>query len=1310
MAKVWTDEQTAAFSERKKTLLVSAAAGSGKTATLTERILRTLTDPSEAGDISRMLVVTFTRAAAGELRTRIARELSRAISEGARTAHLSRQLLLLPAAHISTIDSFCLDLVRAHAVRLGLSPSFRLADAAENRLLLESLMDRLLDEAYAGTLSSVDSEDFLLLADALAGKSGDHELLEILLSLYDSTRGFTRSYHILSDMARLLAESIGSEPFSTLWGGYIRTKARDELESYLRRYREALSDIAADEAACAKWYDGYYGEEQDLLGALDAARHGYTPLREALSCLKKHKIAALPESKKTEATRRAQAMRDEYFKAVKDLGTRFFAYEEAEWSPMLSALSRHVGALSALLEEFGTRVEREKRRRGVLDFADVAHAAYALLYEDGQKTPLAREMAASYDYVYVDEYQDVNELQHRIFEAISPERGRFMVGDVKQSIYGFRGAQPELFAKTRTDFPPYERDDGAPAASLSLSRNFRSFAPILSFVNLIFGGLMQTGLGAHIGYEENDRLIPGLTTPPDAYPVTVALFSKAEAEEGGGAEGEPPVAEDASTEDGEEGLASRAEVDYVADTVSALLKNGKKADGTPLRAGDFAILVRGNAAFEPFASALEARGIPVERPHKKGFFLNPEILLALSLLNVIDNPRRDVHLAGLLRSPLYGFTMDELIAVRRRADSDPDHAASTLYEALVLYAGENPSFEKGRCFLDQLAAFRRMAEGSPVDRLLWHLYRETGLLAIAGADKEGEPERRRANLMLLYDYARRFEASSFRGLYNFIAYINDAIERGQSIEEKGETDVASDAVQIMTMHHAKGLEFPVCFVSDTGRKLHLSDASAPLVFDRDYGCALSMRDPTGYARLRNPVYRAISSVITERQLEEEMRILYVALTRARERLYVTGTLTTDVGRAFERACVRNATFGRREAYACRSFAEMILAVAAEDRSYLLFGDGELLKEPYADLLPFAKGDRPFSVGSDPAKRDEASADKAFSADEEVSRAREILRARFEREYPYRYLTDLPTKLSVSRLYPTVLDGAETDTPTLSAGEDAPPSGREGTPPVPTKADTGATPTAEEGLFAEFCFVDEYGATRVFRVGEDGRTSLLGEERAPSVQSSSDRAPKSRYLPRFMGGMTDEGAARGTATHLFLQFADFSALARNGAEAELSRLLEERFLTKEDGALVRLGEVAAFTQSRLFAAIAEGGVLYRELRFHVRLPAAAFTADPARKEAYAKESVLVQGVMDGVLLRPDGELWLFDYKTDRLTAEERKDRTLAEEKLRTRYRSQLSYYAAACRSIFGRSPDRVMIYSLALGDTVEVDGLLPLSAQ
>jgi ATP-dependent helicase/nuclease subunit A len=817
----------------------------------------------------------------------------------------------------------------------------------------------------------------------------------------------------------------------------------------------------------------------------------------------------------------------------------------------------------------------------------------------------------------VDEYQDVNEVQHLLFEALAGPRGRFMVGDVKQSIYGFRGAQPEIFARTRRAFPPLQAAGESEEATLTLSANFRSDKPILDFVNMVFGGLMQ-GVGANIGYDsETDGLRPGVDKTPQAARVTVALFEK-------GSSADEPT-EESGEEELPEGETPDAEACYVAGEIAQLLRDGLPG-GRQLLPGDIAILVRKASVGERFVHALTARGIRVDRPRGKGFFLNPEILLAVSLLNVIDNPRRDIYLAGLLHSPLYGFTPDDLTAIRREADA-AGHAGCTLYEALCDYLTAHPTFEKGAYFLAELAEFRRMAEGLPIDRLIRELYRRTGLLSLAGADKNGSPEARRANLMLLYDYARRFEASSFRGLYNFISYINEVIARDESIEEGRLQSDRADTVRIMTMHQSKGLEFPVCFVVGAGAPFNLQDATAPLLFEREMGCALKLRDASGLARIKNPVYNTIGARIREKQLEEEMRVLYVAMTRPYHKLYLTGSLKGELSEWVAEGQARGRSLGKREVYACRSYAEMVLAT--------------LQDAPFCELL-FPETEKEHAEGIAPAAPETAvQLDPAAVAEAEA-----ILSARFAYEYPDRYLGDLPSKLSVSRLYPGVLD--------------------EGDEPVPSPAPPAEEPTGEE----------------------------MAEKQA---------AYKPAPLPRFLGGEREDAAARaGTATHLFMQFCDFSLLAQQGAAAELARLTARQFITEEDAALVRLEEVEAFCRSSLLAALTEEGTrLYREQRFHIHLPATSLTRDGDRRAALEGERVLVQGVMDAVLCRKDGTLWLIDYKTDRLSPYELRNRSAAEKKLRDRHGSQLAYYAEACRLMFGRLPDRVLLYSLALGDTVDI---------
>ncbi|MBQ8351102.1 MAG: UvrD-helicase domain-containing protein [Clostridia bacterium] len=1236
MAREWTPDQLAAINEREKTLLVSAAAGSGKTATLTERIIRTLTDGEHPGSLSRMLVVTFTRASAADLKNKIAKALGEAMaSAGAPRRHLSEQLLLLPGAHISTIDSFCVNLVRENASRLGLSPAFRMADNAEVRLLHESVMSRLIEDGYEGSEAIGDPRAFRELVDCLTDSRGDKSLSEKLLRLYQTTGGFARSYHCVADMAEGLRAASALPPFETPWGQYIRESTIDLLESYLARYAECCAELSADEIAAEKYLPAF---EEDLanLRALRAAMStaDYTAVRDALSAFPKPKLGTIPAAKKSQAAIAAHAMRNGFFERLGKQRDRFFAYTAEEWAPMLTSLSDKIALLGRFLVAFGESVWEEKRRRGLCDFHDIEHGALRLLYDEkGNRTPLAAEIASRFDYVYVDEYQDVNEVQHMLFEGLSQPRGRFMVGDVKQSIYGFRGAQPEIFAKTRRSFPRLaESGEADAAAALTLSANFRSDKPILDFVNMVFGGMME-GVGEHIGYDPvTDGLCPGIEKAAQADRVTVAFFEKKAEEQN------TLPDEDAEHEEDEERQQEQEESErpdeeafYVAAEIERLLRDGLPG-GKLLCPGDIAILVRKAKVGERFAKALAARGIKVDRPSGKGFFLNPEILLAVSLLNVIDNPRRDIYLAGVLRSPLYGFSLDELIAVRREAEQggDPD---CTLYEALLAYAAAHLDFQKGERFLAELAEFRRMAEGMPIDRLIWQLYRATGLLSIAGADKSGSPEARRANLMLLYDYARRFEATSFRGLYNFIDYINEVISRDESIEEGRMQSNRADTVRIMTMHQSKGLEFPVCFVVGAGGEFDRRDASAPLLLEGELGCALKLRDQSGFGRLRNPVYNAIGSRILEKQLEEEMRVLYVALTRPYHKLYVTGTV-----KKLQDALTARAEQGRRigatEVYACKTYADMLLLTMRE--------------EPFCELvLPVVSEE----LVANEALPDETSLLPDAAA---VCEAEAILAERFAYEYPDRHLGDIPSKLSVSRLYPGVLDEGEEEPPTAPG------------------------------------VVEEQG--------DDGTRVLQEREISEEIP-----AYKPALLPHFLGGEREDAAARaGTATHLFMQFCDFASLAANGAEAELARLLERQFISPEDAALVRLKEITAFCHSPMLSTLTEeGGRLYRELRFHVRLPAAAFTETREKKESLAGESVLVQGVMDAVLCRADGSLWLIDYKTDRLTREEKQNPAAAAQKLCARHGMQLSYYAAALREMFGRLPDRVLIYSLALGDAIEL---------
>lgn len=1218
--RTWTPAQTSAIEETEKTLLVSAAAGSGKTAVLTERIVRALVDEEHPVDITRMLIVTFTRAAAAEMRARIATELNKRAGKS-RNPHIARQLLLLPGAYICTIDSFCLDLVRAHAATLGISPAFRPADQAENLLLLHSVLDRLLEECYGGTTDFCTDSDFLSLVDCLTGGRDDKGLAGVILSLYEKTRGFAGTYNTLFSMAKDLSDGASREPFSTLWGAYLREETAETVRAAMFGCDRELLEVEKDELAEKAFRDALASDLAELAALANALEMGYAETRERIYNFHREPIGKMKAEEKNDISENARAYRSAFYEKTLVKLKKKYAYARPDLAVCLTALADKVELLARLIAEFDRRVAEEKRRRSICDFGDIEHFALRLLTDsEGNPTPIAEEVRRSFEWVYIDEYQDVNEVQHRIFEALSQERNRFMVGDVKQSIYSFRGAQPEIFAAVRRAYKKLKDTTAEDtAATVSLSANFRSAPNILLFANLIFTRLME-GVGDKIDYRPTeDELVPGDKTAPRGAEVEVVFFEKpkknkdhdGELADGERADEECGEGENADGEEEEDSIPD-AEALWVAETAEKLLREGT-GKGEPLRPGEIAILASSNRTLARFAAALRARGIQSEQSAKRGFFLNPEVLLALSLLNTVDNPRRDIHLAGVLRSPIYRFTMDDLIAIRTEAQQNPEYEDCTLYEALQLYASHRPG-EKESLFLADLAELRHMAESAPVDRLIWYIYQKTGLLTLAGNDSEGDPAARRANLMLLYDHARKYEASSYHGLYSFIAYINEAIERGQSIEENSKIGGNPDAVCLTTIHQSKGLEWRVCFVVDCGHGFNLKDTMAPLLFNRALGCALRLRDESGFVRLQNPVYSAVAKSMKDAAIEEQTRVLYVALTRPKERLFVTGSVAPS---AMEKWEENPAALNAADVHACTNYAAMLLRAMKSDPSYSF------------RFVPFS------DVSGDPCVvNDDKTDEKNISDRAEEDALYDLFSRRFGFVYPDAYLNELPSKMSVSRLYPDVLD-----------------------------------------------------------VGEEGVAEI-------KVPEETEFTP---VRPRFLDGKGEkaDAADKGTATHLFMQFCDFARLAEEGGARELDRLVAGGFIPKEKADLVRLDEIEAFRRSDFLSLLLGGGKLFRELRFNVRLPASDFTEIPEKKEAYSEETLLVQGVMDGVLVGEDGSITLFDYKTDRLTPAELRNRALAEKKLLDRHRLQLGYYVAACRHIFGKNPDRVTVYSLALGDTVDL---------
>ena len=1201
MEKKWTAAQMTAITERDRTLLISAAAGSGKTATLTERIIRTITDPENPADLSRMLIVTFTKAAAAELKERISTALSNALAKNPTDKNLLKQFMLLPSAKISTIHSFCLDIVRANYQILGLNPNFRIDDA-EADLISKEIMNDLLNEYYDAPDSKTaeGAMPFPVFVDQLIGAKEDDRLSDILLSLYKKLSSYPGTTKLLLDYANRLREEAPLDFFATRHGEAMKKQIFKGLSHYKTACSKLLPILAANQNTAKSYLPTF---ERDLDYIRDFERAICGGYKEAAGFLAENAVKRLGPIKtelQTEQSLYAKDLHGDFNKFVKSLREIDFSLTPEQITETATKTAEFCHFLYLIMSEFEKRLRHKKILNSLCSFSDLEHYALELLYENGEPTPLARDIARQFDAIYIDEYQDINSVQDRIFRCISQGRNRFMVGDIKQSIYAFRGANPDIFAKMRSEYPPLETatetDD---AAAIFMSNNFRCDRPIINFVNTIFECLFTHG-SKQLAYRKEDSLIFGKTPTDNPNKVKVVIVDTAKKED----EKRPLT-----------------EPEYVASEIKRLIQNEKKNDGSPIRPGDITILLRNaNVTGRQYEKALERVGVPYYSEIPGDFFENAEVSLVMSLLNSIDNPRNDICLAGTLCSPLFGFTLDELIEIRRFTQPD-----LPLYDALESYCALY-NYPKGENLLQTLKNYRTLAQGMPVDKLLWRLYRDTSILSLVKGEKKSSADIRvrRTNLMLLYEYARKYEAGSFKGLYSFIKYVNGIIEEGKRLEAAKPSGESDDTVKIMSIHKSKGLEFPVCFLCGAQRRHSNMDTRNNLLFDYELGPAVRLRDDTGLARCDTPHRRAVASSITGDQIEEELRVLYVALTRARERLYVTaaGKAENLLSKAGNYAqIITEYSISNISNYMEWILTALKLSPTPACEIEVICDRSQIYTEPVTEQAP---------LDTETAQNTVLSVSKDYE-----NTIYNTLVKRFSFKYPYAHMSRIPAKLSVSKLYPGVLDETEGNIISLE--------------------------------------IDE----------------MTG-------------IPEQRSEPAFISGQRASNAAdSGTATHLFMQFCDFDNFVKKGTKSEIERLIERRYISQEIAQLINLTHIQLFAESDLLIRLRNATKLYRELRFNLKLPASLFTKDQTLASLLEDEELLVQGVIDCIFEEPDGKVSLVDYKTDFLTPFEIAHPKAAEEKLITRHRQQLSYYAAATSRMLGRRVDRISIYSLPLGREIEI---------
>ena len=1000
-----TEEQKKIVDDRGGELLVSAAAGSGKTRVLVERLLDRVT--REGLDLDRFLVITYTKAAAAELRTRIAQELSSRLAENPGDRHLRRQSTLVYRAQISTIHSFCSALLREEGHRLDLDPDFRLCDEGEAQVLMAQVLEDVLEEQYEGI--EPDSP-FAVLVDTLSAGRDDSRLAQIVLDVFGRIQSHPHPERWLREQREVWELSGVTDAGETAWGRLLLTDAARQGRDCAKRLEEALALTAADELLEGNYAPSLQATLEGVEAFCAAAEGGSWD--RAFACLpipfpavgRKRKrtveLSPMEEAQALAATQRVKDLRD----AVKERFGKLSDWFDGDSGEQLAALAESRPAVQGLMDLVGTfqgAYQAEKARRGLLDFSDLEHFAVRLLTdpETGEPTPLARTWSARYAEVMVDEYQDTNQVQNAIFTAVSGGgRKLFQVGDVKQSIYRFRLADPTIFLDKYRRFPEGDQaEEGAPRKRV-LSRNFRSRPQVLEGCNDLFRNIMSAEFG-ELDYTGDQALVPGAPFPGGAdNALELDLLDLS-------------FLGDQAEEERED--KNRLEARWAARRIRELLEKPlmvKDGEGErPVRPSDVMILLRSPGVVLPhYLRALSEEGIPWRADGGGDFFESTEVNVALALLEIVDNPRQDVPLIAALRSPVYGFSGDKLALLRA------DCREGDFYTAVAQAAQRGDG--ECRAFLEELEALRFGAGEMTCRQLIWHIYQRTGLLGLFGAMPGGRE--RQDNLLALYALAGELEERGCRSLFQFLLRLGRLRETGGKFSAPSARE--GEGVSILSIHRSKGLECPVVLVCGLSRRLNRDDLMRPVLFHPQLGVG-----PKGLDRERMVEYPTLARRAVARQLEremmaEELRLLYVAMTRAQEKLILSIALTEGL-KALERlageadAPVAPAALERQQSVGAWILLHALTRPEAEGLRAMC-GAPERIAEhlgPPWDIR-WVEG-AGLQAASEPEGR---FAD--LPAAEQDGEAGELMEALTWR-YPYGAASEMPSKLTATQLKGRVLD-------------------------------------------------------------------------------------------------------------------------------------------------------------------------------------------------------------------------------------------------------------------------------------------------
>ncbi|MCM4128384.1 helicase-exonuclease AddAB subunit AddA [Clostridioides difficile] len=1268
----WTKEQLEVIESRECNLLVAAAAGSGKTAVLVERIIQMITSRENPIDIDKLLVVTFTNAAASEMRERIGDAIGKALDENPENKHLQNQLVLLNKSSITTIHSFCLDVIKSNFHRINLDPNFRIGDQTECAILKQEAIEEVFEDLYEER-----DEGFLNLVESYAERGGDKEVQDIILGIYSFAMASPEPKKWLIDSAERFNIDENFDFSQSIWARAIldtikieinglclnmeralkEVESIEELETFAEKLSVEYKKIADISQACNKSWDEAYKKMASM---------SFENYVKGVKRISKDAPSYIKESKE-----KAKTIRDKTKKSLESIVSATFNKDNDSIREEIKYLYNIVKPISSVVLRFKEEYSNKKREKGIIDFNDIEHFALNILTDIDEKGNIVpSDIAVGYRNkfyeIFIDEYQDSNLVQEVLLKAVANTEtpNRFMVGDVKQSIYRFRQAKPELFLQKYNN---YNDKKGSSHRKIMLYKNFRSREEVVDAVNYIFENIMNENIG-EIEYTEKERLNLGANFNVDTDEKSII----------GGATEIHLIQKDNKLDDDiindkddrinnkeneieeEEKLDNiQLEARMVGNIIKDLMKVNedgkiqkvydKGIDGyRPVEFRDIVILLRATSAWAPvFADELMNMDIPTYADVGVGYFDTIEIKTILSLLQIIDNPMQDIPLISVLKSPIFGFTPEDLIDIRvqskdkifyevLKSTAEYDGFTDSQNETESEFIPSEECINKSKDFLIKLKEFKEKSMYMSTDEFIWYLYTRTGYYAYVGALPGGS--QRQANLKVLFERAKQFEETSLKGIFNFVNFIEKLKKSSSDMGSAKTLGENANVVRIMSIHKSKGLEFPVVICSAMGKNFNTQDFKKSILYHHNLGYGPQFVDYERRISFPSIAKEALKSKINIENLSEEMRVLYVAFTRAKEKLIITGSTRNiqDSIKRWSNGIESLDTISQYEILKGKNFLDWIMPCVLRHRDL-----SNLLEEVGLDAVfnvehnskwygkLWNKNDILVEKKSDEEKESIEEILEKIDVDSPDSDYYSEIEKKLNYIYPYEFSTRKPATISVTEI---------------------------------KKIQNNYEEELINTIFEQKVILKK----PLFIQNEEEREKISGTE-------------------------------RGTIVHLVMEVLDLKNVSSvNDIKSQIRGFVSKGIITEKQASIVNPYKIYKFFASNIGKRMLNAEIINREKSIYAQVNMKDIyiyekLINNDDKKLYDNESVMLRGIVDAYF-EEDNQIVLVDYKTD-FVNEENINQIIE------KYKKQLNLYADIIETLTGKSVKEKCIYLFGVDEAV-----------